>query len=55
MRARYALVEALLKVKTYAAVEAAHGYCMDMLRLCSSDNMGIRDMIPALKLRLGKD
>ena len=55
MRARHALVEAFLKVKTYAAVEAAHGHCMDILRLCRSDNMGIRDKVPALKLRLGRD
>ncbi len=55
MRARYALVEALLKVKTYAAAEAAHGHLMECLRLCRSDNMGVRDMVPALKLRLGRD
>ena len=55
MRARYALVEALLKIKTYAAVEAAHGHLMDLLRLCRSDNMGVRDLVPALKLRLGRD
>ena len=55
LRARYALVEALLEVENYSAVEAAHAHCMDILRLCSSDNMGIRDKVPALKLRLGKD
>jgi len=55
MRARYALVEALLKIKTYTAVEAAHDHIMDMLRLCRGDNMGVRDLVPALKLRLGKD
>lgn len=55
MRARYALVEALLKIKTFAAVEAAHGHIMDLLRLCRSDNMGVRDQVPALNLRLGKD
>ena len=55
MRARFALVEALLKVKTYAAVEAAHGNITDMLRLCRSDNMGVRDLLPALDLRLGRD
>lgn len=55
MIARYALVETLLKVKTYAAVEAAHGHCIDMLRLCRSDYMGVRDKVPALKLRLGRD
>ncbi len=55
MRARYALMEALLKVKTHAAVKAAHDHAMDCLRLCRSDNMGVRYMIPALKLRLGRD
>ena len=55
MRARYALVEALLKIKTYAAAEAVHGHLMDMLRLCHGDNMGVRDLVPALDLRLGRD
>lgn len=55
MRARYALVEALLKIKTYAAVAAAQRHIMDLLRLCRSDNMGVRDLLPALDLRLGKD
>ena len=55
MRARYALVEALLMVQTFAAAEAAHGHLMDILRLCRSDNMGVRDLVPALALRLGKD
>lgn len=55
MRARYALIEALLQVKTYAAVKAAHDHAMDCLRLCRADNMGVRDMLPALKIRLGRD
>ena len=55
MRARYALVEALLNIKTYAAVAAAQKHIMDILRLCRSDNMGVRDLLPALDLRLGKD
>ncbi|MCJ1321735.1 hypothetical protein MMC15_007080 [Xylographa vitiligo] len=55
IRARYGLVETLLKVKTYAAVEAAHGHVTDILRLCRSDNMGVRDVLPALDLRLGND
>ena len=55
MRARYALIEALLKVKSYAAVKAAHDHAMDCLRLCRSDNMGVRFIVPALKLRLGQD
>lgn len=52
MRARYALVEAILKIKTYAAVESAHDHVMDLLRLNASDNMGVRFMAPDLKLRL---
>ena len=55
MRARYALVEALLKIKTYTAVAAAQRHIMDILRLCRSDNMGVRDLLPAMDLRLGKD
>lgn len=55
MRARYALVEALLESETYTAVNAAHDHIMDLLRLSRSDNMGVRDLVPALKLRLGKD
>lgn len=55
MRARFALVEALLKIKTYAAVDSADAHLMDMLRLCRGDNMGVRDLVPALKLRLGRD
>ena len=55
MRARNALIEALLKVKTHAAVEAAHGHCMDLLRLSGRDIMAIREKVPGLKLRLGKD
>ena len=46
---------ALLKIKTNAALLAAHAHLMDMLRLCWGDNMGVRDLVPALKLRLGKD
>lgn len=55
MRARYALVEAILKVRTYDAVVAALDHVMDCMRLCRSDNMGVRDLVPALLLRLGRD
>ncbi|KAI4144418.1 MAG: hypothetical protein L6R39_004191 [Caloplaca ligustica] len=55
MRARYALVEAILKIKTFDAVRSAAEHIRDMLRLCRSDNMGLRDMLPALHLRLGRD
>jgi hypothetical protein len=55
MRARFALVEAILKIKAFAAVQSAFDHLRDMLRLCRSDNMGVRDLVPALLLRLGKD
>ncbi|KAI4126533.1 MAG: hypothetical protein LQ338_003689 [Usnochroma carphineum] len=55
MRARYALVEANLNIKTFDAVKSAAQHIRDMLRLCRSDNMGVRDLLPALYLRLGRD
>ena len=55
MRARYGHVEALVQVDTYDAVQTALDNLMDMLRLCRSDNMGVRDLVPPIFLRLGKD
>ncbi|TVY36284.1 hypothetical protein LOCC1_G008609 [Lachnellula occidentalis] len=55
MSSRFALVRALLKVKTNAAVRSCFDHVMDLLRLCRSDNLGVRDFAPALFLRLGKD
>lgn len=60
MRARLGLIDAL--VEGFAlpggqkvAVESILDHLLDMLRLCRGDNMGLRDMIPALYIRLGKD
>jgi hypothetical protein len=55
MSLRYALIEAILKVKTRNAVQAALDHARDMLRLCRSDNLGVRNCVPALYLRLGRD
>lgn len=55
MRARFGLVDSLLKIKNYFAVKAAFDHMMDMFRLCRSDNMGLRFMAPALFIRLGMD
>lgn len=56
MRARFAFVEALLKAKDCKpAVELALDNLLDMLRLCRGDNMGLRDFVPALMLRLGRE
>jgi hypothetical protein len=55
MRSRYALVEALIKVNTFDAIQAANDHLRDMPRLCRGDNMGVRDLVPGLLLRLGRD
>ena len=55
MSARYVLVEALLMVNTTAAVEAALDHSLDMVRLNRMDNQGMRQLIPTLLLRLGRD
>jgi len=55
MRARFALVEALNKVNTHASVQAQLDHLMDIMRLCRGDNMGVRDLVPALMLQLNKD
>ncbi|KAK3059734.1 hypothetical protein LTS18_010168, partial [Coniosporium uncinatum] len=55
MEARFALVEALLKIKTFKAVDAALGHAADMLRLNRSDYLGMRDLAPSLMLRLNMD
>ncbi|KAL2263213.1 hypothetical protein VTK26DRAFT_7787 [Humicola hyalothermophila] len=55
MRARFSAAEALLNVDTKAAVEQALDHFTDMLRLCRPDNLGVRDLVPSLLLRLGRD
>ncbi|KAI0552683.1 hypothetical protein F4679DRAFT_533500 [Xylaria curta] len=55
MRARFAAADALLQIDTTKAVEKALTHFQDMLRLCRSDNLGIRDIVPGLLLRLGRE
>lgn len=55
MRARFALVESMAEIDNVQSVEAQLDHVMDMLRLCRSDNMGVRDLVPGLLLRLNKD
>ncbi|RJE22277.1 hypothetical protein PHISCL_05369 [Aspergillus sclerotialis] len=55
MRARFGLVDALGDVNTYDAVRKQLVHARDMLRLCRSDNLGIRDLVPSLLLRLNRD
>lgn len=55
MRARFAVVEEMGRIHNVEAVEARFDHLMDMLRLCRSDNMGTRSLVPSLMLRLNKD
>lgn len=55
MRARFAVVEALKEIRTRDSVQAQLDHLKDLMRLCRSDNMGVRDLVPALMLRLGHD
>ena len=60
MRARYELVDAMLLSYGTAGgpvdvVQMALDHLLDMMRLCRKDNMGMRQLIPSLYIRLGKD
>ncbi|KAJ2912676.1 hypothetical protein MD484_g7740, partial [Candolleomyces efflorescens] len=56
MRARLNLVTTTLKYfSTHDAVSSSLSHFLDMLRLCRSDNLGLRDTIPNLYLRLHQD
>ncbi len=55
MRARFAAADALLRIDTITAVEKALAHFQDMLQLCRSDNLGVRDIVPGLLLRLGRE
>ncbi|KAM7185929.1 hypothetical protein V8F33_012118 [Rhypophila sp. PSN 637] len=52
MRARFGAADTLIKAYTWLSVQKALEHMMDMLRLCRGDNMGVRDHIPALMMRL---
>lgn len=57
MRARYVFVDVILTSfpRHRVAVQTAIDHFMDMLRLNRSDSMGLRNQVPALMLRLGRD
>ncbi|KAK6223968.1 hypothetical protein LQW54_000114 [Pestalotiopsis sp. IQ-011] len=55
MRARFAAANALLQVESHVAVGKTLEHFTDMLRLCRSDNLGVRDVVPFLLLRLGRE
>jgi hypothetical protein len=55
MRARIDLQLKLSYVQTRESVESQLVHLRDMLRLCRGDNLGVRDIIPGLYLRLHRD
>lgn len=55
MKALYRVIEALGKIATLDATQAALDHALDLLRLNRRDNMTIRNLIPAFFLRLGRD
>lgn len=55
MRARFDVVKKLLKVDSKRAVETALQHSLGLLKLCRRDRMGVRDWVPPLFLRLGRD
>ncbi|KAK9443859.1 zinc finger domain-containing protein [Metarhizium brunneum] len=60
MRARYELVDTMLLSYGTAGgpmdvVQIALDHLLDMMRLCRGDNMGVRQLVPALYIRLGRD
>ncbi|CAH0028869.1 unnamed protein product [Clonostachys rhizophaga] len=55
MVARFAAANALLQVDTKLAVEGALDHFNEMIRLCGCDDQEVRDIIPHLLLRLGRE
>lgn len=55
MRAKNELLTEFERMGNPEALQAALTHAMDCLRLCRSDNMGIRGLIPSMMIRLNKD
>ncbi|EDN02810.1 predicted protein [Histoplasma mississippiense (nom. inval.)] len=55
MRARSALIHALMVVESRESVQMQMEHARDMLRLCRGDNVGIRVAVPGALLQLGRD
>ncbi|KAL6871746.1 hypothetical protein HDV57DRAFT_272005 [Trichoderma longibrachiatum] len=60
MRARYSMVDTMLMSYGTAGgpvdlIETCLHHLSEMMRLCRGDNLGLRDLIPALYIRLGRD
>ena len=55
MKHRLALVNSLLMIKTYSAVDKAREHLMKYLYLCGGENRLVRELVPAVDLRLSRD
>lgn len=55
MRARFALANEIRRAGTLDGVSEPLEHLRDMLRLCRGDNMGLRDLAPALMLQMDQD
>jgi hypothetical protein len=54
MKARQAFCELVLWANNATCRKVALNHWLDMLRLCRGDNLGVRERIPGLYLRLGR-
>jgi tetratricopeptide (TPR) repeat protein len=55
MRAKYELIEALIQCNTRETISEALDESLDCLRLCRSDNMGVRSLVPSIYLKLNRE
>jgi hypothetical protein len=55
MKTRFTYFQALQQLDTHKSTKLQLETLLDMLRLSCGDNMGVRDIVPGLMLRLNKD
>eukprot|EP01034_Spumella_vulgaris_P036104 gene36104-44526_t len=55
MRARFGVVQVLERMGSDTSLHAAVAHMLDQLRLCRGDNMGLRDVIPGIMMRIGQE
>lgn len=55
MRARFALADSLRRIGTLDGVVEGLAHMQDMIRLCRTDNMGVRELVPFMMLQLDMD
>ncbi len=55
MRARSNVIRILEEIGSQQSLSAAVEHILGCLNLCRGDNMGVRDLVPAMMLRIGQD